>query len=134
MTTVAELAQERFVAVTTYRRSGAAVSTPVWVVPDGDDLLVWTQADSGKVKRVRHDPRVDLAPCSRSGKVVGDAPHVTGVATVHGDDAALAAVTSALKRKYGVEYRAITTLERLVGAVRRRPSARVVLRIGPAAG
>lgn len=134
MTTVADLAQERFVAVTTYRRSGAAVSTPVWVVPDGDDLLVWTPAASGKVKRLRHDPRVDLAPCSRAGKVAADAPHVAGDATVHGDDAALAAVTAALRRKYGLEYRVITTVERVLGAVRRRPTDRVVLRISPAAG
>ncbi len=134
MTTVAELGRERFVSVTTYRRSGAAVSTPVWAVADGEDLLVWTPADSGKVKRLRNDSRVDLAPCSRRGAVAPDAPHVTGTAVIESDDAALAAATRALASGYGAEYRIVTTLEKVVDVVRRRHTTRVVLRISAAAG
>lgn len=120
-------------SVTTYRKSGAEVATPVWVVPDGEDLLVWTPAGSGKVRRLRNDDRVELAPCSRRGVVEPDAPRVAGVARIEGDAASLAAVTGALEAKYGVEYRVITTLEKVVGTVRRRHPGRVVLRIGPAA-
>ena len=37
-----------YVSLTTFRRSGAAVTTPVWAAPDGESLIVWTRADSGK--------------------------------------------------------------------------------------
>jgi len=74
-TALAALGDERFVSLTTFRRSGEAVSTPVWVGRDGDALVVTTPRDSGKVKRLRSDDRVELRPCSRSGRVAdGVAP------------------------------------------------------------
>ena len=63
------LAEQRFVLLTTYRRSGEAVSTPVWVAREGDALVVLTPARSGKAKRLRRDPRVQVQPCGRFGKV-----------------------------------------------------------------
>ena len=132
MTTVADLAREPFVSVTTYRRSGEGVATPVWVVPDGDALLVWTVADSGKVKRLRRDPRVDLVVCSRRGAVPDGAEHVAGTATVTDDPAQLAAVQRALAGKYGVQYRVVTVIEKAVATVKRQHSGRVVLRISAA--
>lgn len=129
MATVAELGRERFVSVTTYRRSGVAVATPVWAVADGGDLLVWTPADSGKVKRLRNDPRVELAPCSRRGAVADGAPRVAGTAVVETDAAAVRSVEVRLRREYGLEYRVVTTLERVVATLRRRRTPRVVLRI-----
>ena len=47
-----------FVSLTTFRRNGAPVSTPVWVAADGDDLVVLTPTASGKVRRLRNDARV----------------------------------------------------------------------------
>ena len=49
------------------------VPTPVWAAPDGDSLVVWTRADSGKVKRLRHTSRVTVAPSDIRGKVHGPA-------------------------------------------------------------
>lgn len=129
VTTLADPAAEPFVSLTTYRRSGEGVATAVWTAPDGDGLLVWTSADSGKVKRLRHDPRVDLAPCSRTGRVAPDAPHVTATATVDSDRAHVRSAQRALAAEYGLQYRAIATVEALVGRLRRRPPQRVVLRI-----
>ena len=37
-----------YVSLTTFRRTGVPVSTPVWAAPDGDSLLVWTRTESGK--------------------------------------------------------------------------------------
>ena len=37
-----------YVSLTTFRRTGAPVSAPVWAAPDGDTLVVWTRTDSGK--------------------------------------------------------------------------------------
>jgi PPOX class probable F420-dependent enzyme len=119
----ARLADEPFVSLTTFRRTGEPVSTPVWVAREGEALVVTTPAASGKVKRLRRDPRVELRPCSRSGKVPEGAGPVSAVAAIEPpSDAA----TTALKRKYGLQYRAITTLERLIA---RRGRERVILRI-----
>ena len=63
------LGDERFVSLTTFRRSGERVSTPVWVGRDGDALVVTTPQASGKVKRIRNNPRVELCSCSRMGRV-----------------------------------------------------------------
>jgi uncharacterized protein len=126
---VASLAEERFVSVTTFRRTGVGVATPVWVVADGDALLVWTGASTGKVKRVRRDPRVTLAPCSRRGAVAPSAPVVEARCTVETSDSVLAEAERLLARKYGVEYRLVTLVERVLARVRGRSSERVVLRI-----
>jgi hypothetical protein len=95
----------------------------VWIARDGDALVVTTPADSGKVKRLRRDPRVELRPCNRRGTVPDGAPVAGGVAEVVApDDRSVAA----LKRKYGLQYRLISTLERLFA---RRGRERVILRI-----
>jgi uncharacterized protein len=126
-----ELGRERFVSVATYRRDGSTVATPVWVVDRGDALLVWTGSSTGKVKRLRRDPRLTLAPCSRRGRVAPDAEPVAARATVEDDPAVLADAERLLARKYGVEYRLVTLVERVVGALGRRSDTdhRVVLRI-----
>jgi hypothetical protein len=121
------MGEEQFVSLTTFRRSGEPVATPVWVAPDGDGLVVTTPAASGKVKRLRRDPRVELRPCTRRGAVAPDAPSVSAVAAAEPPSAA---ATAALARKYGVQYRLISTIERLVA---RRGRERVILRITDAA-
>ena len=60
MTPLLALAEHRFVSLTTFRRSGTPVSTPVWVGRHGDGLVVLTPVGSGKVTRLRSDPRVVL--------------------------------------------------------------------------
>ena len=68
----------KYMSLTTFRKSGKPVSTPVWFVEKNDKLCVWTQLNSGKGKRLRHDSRVTLAPCTMGGKVIG--PTVEGIA------------------------------------------------------
>jgi PPOX class probable F420-dependent enzyme len=120
---LAEMAEHDFVALTTFRRNGNPVSTPVWIAVDGDALVVTTPATSGKVKRLRRDPRVEMRPCNRRGTVPDGAPLVTGVAEVTAPDDAS---SRALRTKYGWQYRLITTVEKLVN---RRNRERVILRI-----
>jgi uncharacterized protein len=71
-TKVGSLAGRRYISLTTFRRDGSAVSVPVWVVSDdGRRLLVWTGASTWKVKRIRRDPRVQVAPSSIRGREKG---------------------------------------------------------------
>lgn len=117
------LGDEAFVSLTTFRKSGDPVSTPVWIARDGDELVVITPDDSGKVKRIRNSGRVELRPCSRRGKVPDDAIAVAGTASIVADDQHSREV---IKKKYGVEFRIVMFVELLV-ARRRKP--RVILRI-----
>lgn len=95
-----EVAGHRFVSLTTFRRNGAPVSTPVWIAPDGDDLVVITNDNVGKTKRLARDPRVELRECSLRGEVAPDAPTHRGTATVHRDQATIRRVRGAIGRKY----------------------------------
>ncbi|MCC5578581.1 PPOX class F420-dependent oxidoreductase [Microtetraspora sp. AC03309] len=72
MTSVERLGAEQYVSVVTFRRDGTPVATPVWVTRDGDALVVWTANDSGKVKRIRRNPDVTVAPCDMRGKLRGE--------------------------------------------------------------
>ncbi len=65
----AQLGDEKFVSLTTFKRDGNPVASPMWIVRDGPQLWLWTPANASKVKRVRRDPRVTLTPCGRTGKV-----------------------------------------------------------------
>ena len=70
----------KYLSITTYKRDGTAVSTPVWFVAQHGRLLIETDAGSGKVKRIKNDPRVAVALCSARGREVG--PRVNGRATI----------------------------------------------------
>jgi PPOX class probable F420-dependent enzyme len=92
------LADETYVSLTTFRKSGAGVATPNWIVADGERLLVTTVPISGKVKRIRHSIRVELTPCDMRGFVAEGALSVTATATVLNDEETLNAVDVALKK------------------------------------
>jgi uncharacterized protein len=123
----AQLGAEKFVALTTFKRDGEGVSTPMWIARDDNELLAWTHADSWKVKRVRRDPRVTLQPCSRMGKVPDGALPVGGRAEVVSDPGRIAQVKEMIRRKYGLGFQVVTLLERI--AARGRQKDRVVLTI-----
>jgi uncharacterized protein len=93
------LASSQYVVVTSYRRDGTPVATPVWVVGDGDAVAVWTPRKAHKVGRIKRNPAVTIAPCSFNGTPLG--PALPGRAEIM-DNAGLRRVRSALKRKYGL--------------------------------
>lgn len=97
---IEKLARSKYVSLTTFRRDGTPVATPVWVARQGDELVVYTARSSGKVKRLRNNDRVLVAPCDMRGRVTGDV--VDGTARLQ-DDAESA--MSAIRRKYGLQAR-----------------------------
>jgi uncharacterized protein len=62
---------QKYISLTTFRKNGEGVSTPVWFGEDGDKLYVMTRSDMGKVKRMRNSSQVKVAPCTIRGKVTG---------------------------------------------------------------
>jgi len=109
------LATETYVSVTTFRKSGEPVSTPVWVVAEGDRLLVTTAPSSGKVKRVRHTSRVHVTPCDMRGNVEDNAVSVPATAAIRDDAETMDAMNAALKKKYGAKYTAIRLAQKARG-------------------
>jgi hypothetical protein len=75
--TLDDVRSHRYINLETFRRSGAGVRTPVWFASapaqDGDTrLYVYSVANSGKAKRIRHTESVRIAPCDMRGTVTGD--------------------------------------------------------------
>jgi len=88
----------KYVLLTTFKRDGSAVPTPVWAAPDGGAILIWTPRDTGKVKRIRRSGRVTVAPCTMRGKATGAA--VDATATLLDSDGTRR-VQEAIGHKYG---------------------------------
>ena len=63
---------QKYISLTTVRKNGTKVATPVWFGEDSDKLYVMTRSTMGKVKRIRNNPLVEVAPCTMRGKVTGD--------------------------------------------------------------
>jgi PPOX class probable F420-dependent enzyme len=100
VSTLDRLAGEKYLLLTTFRKDGGGVATPVWAVRDGDALAVWTVANSGKVKRIRRSGTVTVAPCDFRGNPRGEA--VAGHAALTGSVAADQHIRSIMARKYGI--------------------------------
>lgn len=119
--------RRRYVSLTTFRRSGAGVATTVWIAPLGDALIVTTGAETGKVKRLRRDPRVELRESTVRGRVRPGAPAVHAQAEIVRDPAEQERLTRALAAKYGVLFRLVQSVERLAASF--GYAGNVVLRI-----
>src|SRR5580698_7538739 len=61
----------KYISLTTFRKNGAGVATPVWFGEQDGNLYVMTRSDMGKTKRIRNNPQVRVAPCTIRGKVTG---------------------------------------------------------------
>ena len=90
-------AGHKYLNLETFKKDGTGVKTPVWFAADSSSsldskdarLYVYTIGVSGKVKRIRNNPRVKIAPCDMRGKVLGEwsdarAEIVTGEAAARG--------------------------------------------------
>lgn len=99
MSVIDEIGRSRYVSLTTYRRDGTAVATPVWHVLTGNELLVVSDADAWKVKRIRNDSRVVVTVCGIRGKIAPGAASAPGTARLL-DEADTKAGRKLLARKY----------------------------------
>ena len=66
-----EVHGQKYISLTTFRKTGTPVPTPVWFAEDNDRLYVMTRSDSGKYKRLRNNPNVKIAPCTIRGRITG---------------------------------------------------------------
>jgi PPOX class probable F420-dependent enzyme len=92
------VSRAKYVLLTTFKRDGSAVATPVWAAAEDGGLLVWTPRNTGKVKRIRNSGRVTVAPCTMRGRPTGAAVDATATLL---DAAGTARVQEAIGSKYG---------------------------------
>jgi uncharacterized protein len=94
-----EVAQARHILLTTFTKDGRPKPTVIWAARDGNRLLVITEGDSWKVKRIRNTPRVTLAVCDMRGNVKSEAIDATAAIL---DKSHNADVYDALGKRYGI--------------------------------
>lgn len=128
------LADAAYALLTTFRRSGQPVSSPVWIAPaaDGSEHLVVITVDgTGKVKRLRHTARVELQPCDVRGRVADDAPTFRGEGVVVRAPDEVAAVRAGIVAKYGWPARMSGIVQAVTSKVglRQSPRAGIVLTV-----
>ncbi len=98
-------------SIETFRKNGIGVRTPVWFAEEDERLYIWTLRDSGKIKRIRNNPRVNIAPCKRFGKITGE--WVAAAASVDDSAAAVRHLETLLRRKLGFVFAVFRLIDRL---------------------
>ncbi len=99
MSAIDALGKARYVSLETFRKNGTGVQTPVWVARDEDQLVIFTNGDSYKVKRLRRNSKIRIAACTVRGALKG--PWHDGSGRVVEDEAEKQSVLRALHKKYG---------------------------------
>ena len=112
--------QGRYLSLTSFKRDGTGVATPMWFVCDGTRLFALTDLHSGKIRRVRREPHVLIASCRADGKLRSEP--VPARAEVLTDTADLERVRDLLVARYKISYRLVMLIYRLGRRLRGRPS------------
>ena len=126
MTTIPpDLEHAQYVSLATFRRSGAAVATPVWAAPANGSFYVFSAGEAGKIKRLRNGDRARVAKCDARGRLQGDWHDARAVIVdeeIEAQDA-----LAALHDKYGWQMWLADSASRLTGKFEKRAYIRVTL-------
>jgi uncharacterized protein len=115
----------KYLSITSFKRDRSGVATPVWFVQEDGQLLVQTDANSGKVKRIHRNPHVLVAHCTATGRLLAEP--VPARAELLGE-AELSRVERLLAAKYRIDLLVIRPTRALQAALRRsRPRPRPVI-------
>jgi len=110
-----DLAKSQYILLTTFTKDGRPKPTPIWAAADRDRLVVITEGNSWKVKRIRNTPRVTLATCTMGGRPTSEA--VEGTAAIL-DASHTPAVYDAIGRRYGIVGKVFNFFSKLRGGVK----------------
>ena len=117
--TFTNLDKEKYVSLTTFRKAGEAVVTPMWFAESKGTICVSTGVNAGKIKRIRHNERVTLAACTLSGKVTGS--EIEGKARVVSKPQEINAAEAALSKKYGLTRSIYYFILNTISIIQRKP-------------
>ena len=118
-----ELDAARYLSLTTYRRNGDGVDTPVWFGGSDGTYYVFSAGDAGKVKRLRLSSGARVAACDVRGALQGE--WIPAQAYLLSDADEVARALAALRRKYGWQMWLADVLAKLTGRFDRRAYIRV---------
>jgi PPOX class probable F420-dependent enzyme len=123
---VGELGSARYVSLTTFKRDGSAVATPVWITGSEGSYVFTTGDRAGKTRRLRHNASVQVQVCDMRGRVSPDAAIYMGTGTVQATAASVAAAEHAIAAKYGWQFNATKIVDGLKARFGRGPKQEVV--------
>ncbi|AYM42283.1 PPOX class F420-dependent oxidoreductase [Mycobacteroides chelonae] len=115
-----------YASLTSYRKDGAAVSTPVWIAPADGKLYFFSEVAAYKIRRIRRNPAVTLQPCGIRGQLIPDAPVVAGTARVLDFDD-----TRRVRKIVNRKYWLLGPLSEFGVWITRRQQASVAIEISP---
>ena len=117
---VSPFVRQKYISLESFKKNGRGVAVPVWFAEERGILYVYSEAASGKVKRIRNNPRVRVAPCDARGRIKGDWVEATA-RLLEGDEARHA--DDLLNARYGWQKRLLGFFARF------RPRPRAYLAI-----
>jgi PPOX class probable F420-dependent enzyme len=121
-----QFANQKYLNLESYRKTGAAVATPVWFAQNddeaGDDLYVYSLAEAGKVKRIRNNPRVRVMPCDFRGAPKGEWVEATARIL---DGAEASKAERLLDKKYGL----MKKIGNVFSKIMKRSRAAIAIRV-----
>lgn len=112
--TFTDLTKAQYILLTTFTKDGRPKPTPIWAAADGDRLLVISEENAWKVKRIRNTPRITLATCTVRGRATSEA--VEGTAAIL-DKSQTGAVYDAIGKRYGIQGRLFNLVSKLRGGM-----------------
>jgi len=110
------LGKARYVNLETFRKDGGGIQTPVWVARDRNEIVIFTNGDSYKVKRLRRNPKIRIAECGVRGTLKG--PWHEGTGRVVEDEAEKQSAIRALHAKYGWQMKLLDWGAQISGSKR----------------
>jgi PPOX class probable F420-dependent enzyme len=110
--TFAEVSKAKYILLTTFTKDGRPKPTAIWAAPEGDRLVVITEENSWKVKRIRNTPRVTLAACDMRGNPKSEPVDATAAIL---DKSETESVYQAIGRRYGIVGKVFNLFSKLRG-------------------
>jgi PPOX class probable F420-dependent enzyme len=123
---LSDLDKARYVSLTTFKRDGTAVSTPVWITGTQGRYAFTTGDKAWKTKRLLRDPAIEVRVCDMRGRAKPDTRVHRGTGGVSASNADIASVEQALSAKYGWQFRATKLLDGIKRRLGRGPVHEVV--------
>jgi hypothetical protein len=105
--------KQQYLNLESFRKNGQGVRTPVWFALEDDCLYVWTEANSGKAKRIRANGQVNVAPCRVDGTPIGE--WIAAQASIDASEEGIAHISGLMRKKYGLLYRLFAWQEKRGG-------------------
>jgi PPOX class probable F420-dependent enzyme len=121
-----ELGYAKYICLTTYRKSGEPVPTPVWTVPIADKIYISTGHQTGKAKRLRNNDQVTVALCDALGKNVGPAHKATARLLPMSEHPEF---RDLMLHKYGFQQRAVEMLDKVRNRTKKPIGERVLIEV-----